>query len=147
MPAKVNQLMSDRFVLGLVQMRCGPEPAANMETALGHIRDAARQGAQIICLPELFLSPYFCQTHDPSLFALAEPIPGPRTERLAAVAKELGVVVVASLFERRLTGVCHNTAAVFDADGSLAGIYRKMHIPHDPLYYEKYYFRPGDLGF
>jgi N-carbamoylputrescine amidase len=135
------------FTLGLVQMSCGPEPEANLEKAVGRIRQAAQSGAQIICLQELFRSPYFCQRQDPSLFDLAEPIPGPTTERLAAVAKETGTVVVASLFERRTAGVYHNTAAVLDADGSLRGIYRKMHIPDDPLYFEKYYFTPGDLGF
>jgi len=139
--------MATTFVLGLVQMRPGPEPAQNMERALRHVRDAARRGAQLVCLPELYLSPYFCQTHDSKCFDLAEPIPGPRTEQLSAAAKELGIVLVASLFERKMPGVCHNTAVVFDADGSMKGIYRKMHIPHDPLYFEKYYFRPGDLGF
>jgi N-carbamoylputrescine amidase len=135
------------FTVGLVQMSCGPEPQANLEKAVGRIRQAAQSGAQIICLQELFRSPYFCQRQDPSLFDLAEPIPGPTTERLAGVAKETGTVVVASLFERRTAGVYHNTAAVLDADGSLRGIYRKMHIPDDPLYFEKYYFTPGDLGF
>src|SRR6266446_37052 len=132
------------LTLGLVQMRCQAEPAANLEKAIGHIRQAAAAGAQIVCLQELFRSPYFCQRQDPSLFDLAEPIPGPSTERLARVAKETGTVVIASLFERRTAGVYHNTAAVLDADGSLRGIYRKMHIPDDPLYYEKYYFTPGD---
>jgi N-carbamoylputrescine amidase len=135
------------FTLGLVQMRCQPDPAANMEHAIERIRDAARQGADIICLPELFLSPYFCQKMDPALFDLAEPVPGPSTERLGGVARELGKVVVASLFERRDAGVYHNTAVVLDADGSYLGKYRKMHIPDDPLYFEKFYFTPGDLGF
>jgi N-carbamoylputrescine amidase len=138
---------SNEFVLGLVQMQCGTDPAANMEKAVGQIHAASKKGAQIVCLPELFLSPYFCNTHDCKLFDLAEPIPGPRTERLSKVAKDAGVAVVASLFEQRMVGMCHNTAVVFDADGSMLGLYRKMHIPHDPLFFEKYYFRPGDLGF
>ena len=133
--------------LGLVQMSCSQEPEANLEKAIARIREAAQAGAQIVCLQELFRSLYFCQREDPSLFDLAEPIPGPSTERLSRVARETGTVIVASLFERRTAGVYHNTAAVLDADGSLRGIYRKMHIPDDPLYYEKYYFTPGDLGF
>jgi len=140
-------MASNEFVLGLVQMKCGTDPAANMEKAVARVQDAARQGAQIVCLPELFLSPYFCNTHDPKLFDLAEPIPGPRTEALSKAAKSAGVVLVASLFEQRMVGLCHNTAVVFDADGKMLGRYRKMHIPHDPLFFEKYYFRPGDLGF
>src|SRR5580693_6198093 len=139
--------MSDAFTLGLIQMQCGTDPGANLEKALLHIREAGKRGAQIVCLPELFLSPYFCKAHDINLFDLAEPIPGPRANRLAAAAKEAGVALVASLFERKEPGLFFNTAAVFDADGTLLGIYRKMHIPHDPLYFEKYFFRPGDLGF
>src|SRR5229473_4599120 len=130
--------------IGLIQMRCDPRPEANMENAIARIRQAAAAGAQIICLPELFRSPYFCQRQDPSNFDLAEPIPGPSTERLGQVARETGAVIIASLFERRAAGVYHNTAAVLDADGTLLGIFRKMHIPDDPLYYEKYYFTPGD---
>jgi N-carbamoylputrescine amidase len=137
----------DMITLGLVQMRCEGDPEANVDKAIEQIRRAAAAGAQIICLQELFRSPYFCQRQDPSLFDLAEPIPGPTSERLARAARETGTVVIGSLFERRAAGVYHNTAAVFDADGSLLGIYRKMHIPDDPLYYEKYYFTPGDLGF
>jgi N-carbamoylputrescine amidase len=137
----------DNVTIGLVQMRCEAAPEANLEKAIARIRQAAADGAQIICLPELFRSPYFCQRQDPSLFDLAEPIPGPSTERLGQVARETGTVIIASLFERRTAGVYHNTAAVLDADGRLLGIYRKMHIPDDPLYYEKYYFTPGDLGF
>ncbi len=133
--------------LGLVQMRCEPDPSANVERALSGIHRAASNGAEIICLQELFRSPYFCQRQDPALFDLAEPIPGPTTERLARAARETGTAIVASLFERRTPGVYHNTAVVFDADGSLAGLYRKMHIPDDPLYFEKYYFTPGDTGF
>src|SRR6266852_2840181 len=133
--------------IGLIQMRCDPRPEANMEKAIARIRQTAAAGARIICLPELFRSPYFCQREDPSNFDLAEPIPGPSTERLGQVARETGTAIIASLFERRAAGVYHNTAAVIDADGRLLGIYRKMHIPDDPLYYEKYYFTPGDLGF
>jgi N-carbamoylputrescine amidase len=135
------------FTVGLVQMSCAPEPAANLEKAVARVREAARRGAQIICLQELFRSPYFCQREDVALFDLAEPIPGPSTAALSSVARELGVVIVASLFERRAPGVYHNTAVVLDADGSERGRYRKMHIPDDPLYYEKFYFTPGDLGF
>jgi len=137
----------DRFTLGLIQMRCDPNPAGNLERAVAHIRQASQDGAEIICLPELFLTPYFCQKMDPALFDLAESIPGPTTETLGKLAKSLGKVIVASLFERRDAGVYHNTAVVLDADGTLLGKYRKMHIPDDPLYYEKYYFTPGDLGF
>jgi N-carbamoylputrescine amidase len=135
------------FTLALVQMRCAAEPEANLEKAITGIRQAAKAGAHLVCLQELFQSPYFCQKQDPHWFDLAEPIPGPTTERLGTVARETGLVVVASLFERRAAGVYHNTAAVIDADGELRGIYRKMHVPDDPLYFEKYYFTPGDLGF
>jgi N-carbamoylputrescine amidase len=137
----------DVLKLGLVQMRCEPESETNMEKAVSQVRQAAAAGAQIVCLPELFRSQYFCQREDPALFDLAEPIPGPSTERLGRVARETGTAVIASLFERRAPGVYHNTAAILDADGSLRGIYRKMHIPDDPLYYEKFYFTPGDTGF
>jgi N-carbamoylputrescine amidase len=137
----------DTFTLGLVQMRCEADPEANMEKAVAGIRKAAAGGAQIVCLQELFRGPYFCQREDAANFDRAEPVPGPSTERLGRVARETGAVVIASLFERRAAGVYHNTAAVLDADGALRGIYRKMHIPDDPLYYEKYYFTPGDLGF
>jgi N-carbamoylputrescine amidase len=135
------------YRVGLVQMSCSPDPDANLDKAADRVREAAREGAQIICLPELFRSQYFCQREDIALFDLAEAIPGPSTERLSAVAREEEVVVVASLFERRAAGLYHNTAAILESDGSLAGIYRKMHIPDDPLYYEKFYFTPGDLGF
>jgi N-carbamoylputrescine amidase len=134
-------------IVGLIQMRCGPEPEANLDKAIARIEQAAAAGAQIICLQELFRSLYFCQREDPTQFDLAEAIPGPSSQRLSQVARETGTTIVASLFERRAAGVYHNTAAVFDADGSLLGLYRKMHIPDDPLYYEKYYFTPGDLGF
>lgn len=136
-----------RVTLGLIQMRCDPSPLVNLEIACTHIRQAARDGAQIICLPELFRFHYFCQREDVSLFDLAEPIPGPTTEKLGQVAAETGTVIISSIFERRAPGIYHNTAAVLDADGSLLGIYRKMHIPDDPLYYEKFYFTPGDTGF
>jgi N-carbamoylputrescine amidase len=133
--------------LGLVQMRCTADPEENLRTAIAGVAEAARKGAQIVCLQELFRSQYFCQTEDHANFELAEPVPGPTTERLVRVAKEHGVVIVASLFEKRAAGLYHNTAAIIDADGSYLGKYRKMHIPDDPNYYEKFYFTPGDLGF
>jgi N-carbamoylputrescine amidase len=133
--------------LGLVQMSCTDDPAANMKKAMQGIRDAAGRGAQVVCLQELFLSPYFCQTEDHSFFRLAEPVPGPSTDTLGRLAAELEVVIIASLFEKRAEGLYHNTAAVIDADGRFLGKYRKMHIPDDPQYYEKFYFTPGDLGF
>jgi N-carbamoylputrescine amidase len=135
------------YRVGLVQMSCSPDPDANLDKAADRVREAARGGANIVCLPELFRAQYFCQREDAELFDLAEPIPGPSTERLSAVAREEKVVVVASLFERRAAGLYHNTVAMLESDGSLGGIYRKMHIPDDPLYYEKFYFTPGDLGF
>jgi N-carbamoylputrescine amidase len=128
-------------------MRMGADPEANFASAVGHIREAARLGANIVCLPELFETQYFCQREDTRLFDLAEPIPGPSTHKLAEVAREAGVSIIASLFERRAAGLYHNTAVTLNADGEIAGVYRKMHIPDDPLYYEKYYFAPGDLGF
>jgi N-carbamoylputrescine amidase len=133
--------------LGLVQMRCTNDVEENLRTAIGGIAEAARRGAQIICLQELFRTRYFCQTEDHANFALAEAIPGPTTERLGAVAQQHGAVIIASLFEKRTEGLYHNTAAVIDADGRYLGKYRKMHIPDDPGYYEKFYFTPGDLGF
>jgi len=139
--------MSDTFTVALVQMKCEPQPGPNLDKAEAAIAEAAKRGAQIVCLPELFTGPYFCQTEDAATFDLAEQIPGPSSDRLGKAAKHHGVVVVGSLFERRMAGVYHNTATVHDADGQLLGIYRKMHIPDDPLYYEKYYFTPGDLGF
>lgn len=135
------------LAVGLVQMCCSDDPRENLERALAGIEAAAGGGARIVCLQELFRSPYPCQSQDPERFALAEPVPGPSTEAIAKLAAARGVAVVASLFERRAPGVYHNTAAVIDADGALLGLYRKMHIPDDPLYYEKYYFTPGDLGF
>ena len=139
--------LSRPVTLGLVQMRCSHDPEDNLRRAIAGTGEAARKGAQIVCLQELFRSQYFCQTEDHANFALAEPIPGPSTERLGAVAAEHGVVVVASLFEKRAEGLYHNTAAILDADGRYLGKYRKMHIPDDPNYYEKFYFTPGDLGF
>ncbi|MEO6811111.1 MAG: carbon-nitrogen hydrolase [Isosphaeraceae bacterium] len=135
------------FTIGLVQMRCSTDPEDNLRRACAFIREAARRGAEVICLPELFRTQYFCQVEDPALFELAEPIPGPTTTALAEVARETETVVVGSIFERRTAGIYHNTAVVLDADGTLTGVYRKMHIPDDPLFYEKYYFTPGDLGF
>ena len=133
--------------IALIQMRCGPEPAKNFAHAIDFIRDAAKNGAGIVCLPELFRSHYFCQTENHHNFSLAETIPGPSTEALTKLARDLGVVIVASLFEKRSAGLYHNTAAIIDPNGELLGKYRKMHIPDDPLYYEKFYFAPGDLGF
>ena len=137
----------NRISIGLVQMSCGPNPDDNLGRAAAAIEDAAGRGAEIVSLPELFRSRYFCQTEDPRLFDLAEPVPGPTTERLAAIAQKVGVVIVGSIFERRAEGIYHNTAVILDADGRLAGRYRKMHIPDDPRYYEKFYFTPGDLDF
>jgi len=143
----MSQSDSSLVVVGVVQMRCGDDPAANLRTAVARIGEAAAQGAHIVCLQELFRSQYFCQREDAALFDLAEPIPGPSTDALGRAAAAHGVVVIGSIFERRTAGVYHNSAVVIDADGSLRGLYRKMHIPDDPLYYEKYYFTPGDLGF
>ena len=128
-------------------MRCGPEPQKNFDRAVEFIREAAGNKAEIVCLPELFRSQYFCQTEDHDNFALAEEVPGKSTTALSELARELGVVIVASLFEKRSAGLYHNTAAIIDSDGKLLGKYRKMHIPDDPLYHEKFYFAPGDLGF
>jgi len=136
-----------KYNVGLVQMRMGPDPEANLASAVRHIREAARLGANIVCLPELFRAQYFCQREDLRLFDLAEPIPGPSTAKLGEVAREARVVIVASLFEHRAPGLYHNTAVTLGLDGNIASVYRKMHIPDDPLYYEKYYFAPGDLGF
>jgi N-carbamoylputrescine amidase len=136
-----------KVTVGLVQMACDVDPAVNLEKALARIADAAKQGAQIVCLQELFRSLYFCQEENADLFELAEPIPGPTTEALCAAAKQHGVVIVGSIFEKRAAGLYHNSSVVIDADGSMLGVYRKMHIPDDPLFYEKFYFTPGDLGF
>lgn len=135
------------FSIGLIQMSVTPRPDENLERALSKITEAAGNGAQVICLPELFRTQYFCQTEDSKAFDLAEPVPGPTTKAIGELAKKKGVVVVAPVFERRAPGLYHNSAALIDVDGSIAGFYRKMHIPDDPAYYEKYYFTPGDLGF
>jgi N-carbamoylputrescine amidase len=143
------ELMSSpgKFKVGLLQMSCGMDPNENFAKTEWKIREAAGWGAQIICTQELFRSQYFCREENHALFALSEPIPGPSTEALGRLARELGVIVVASLFERRAAGLYHNTAAVIGMDGRILGLYRKMHIPDDPLYFEKFYFTPGDLGF
>jgi N-carbamoylputrescine amidase len=138
---------SRKYNVGLVQMSMGPDPEANLASAVRHIEEAARLGANIVCLPELFRTQYFCQREDLRLFDLAEPIPGPTTAKLSEVARKFRVSIVASLFERRAPGLYHNTAVTLNADGAIVGVYRKMHIPDDPLYFEKYYFTPGDLGF
>ena len=136
-----------KYTAGLVQMACSPSPGENLQRAVALVEGAAKQGAEIVCLPELFRSQYFCQREDAALFDLAETVPGPTTETLGKVAQARGVVIVAPLFERRAPGVYHNSAAVIDAGGEVVGLYRKMHIPDDPAYYEKFYFTPGDLGF
>lgn len=136
-----------KYVAGLVQTACSPSPGENLQRAAARVEEAAQRGAEVICLPELFRSQYFCQREDAALFDLAEPVPGPTTETLGKVAQARGVVIVAPLFERRAPGVYHNSAAVIDASGEVVGLYRKMHIPDDPAYYEKFYFTPGDLGF
>jgi N-carbamoylputrescine amidase len=140
---KVSKIVN----LGIVQMACSAKPKENLDKAIVKIREAASKGAQIICLQELFTSLYFCDVEDYENFKLAESIPGPSTDALSVVAKELGVVIIASLFEKRTQGIYHNTTAVLDADGKYLGKYRKMHIPDDPAYYEKFYFTPGDLGY
>ncbi|HTM50755.1 MAG TPA: carbon-nitrogen hydrolase [Bryobacteraceae bacterium] len=140
--------MSDsKFRIGLVQMSCSPDPGENLAKAEQRVREAAARGAQIVCLQELFRSQYFCREEDARLFDLAETIPGTSTERLGRVAKQEKVAIVASLFEKRAPGVYHNTAAMLGPGGEILGLYRKMHIPDDPLYFEKFYFTPGDLGF
>lgn len=133
--------------IALIQTRADAAPAQNLRRTVGLIRQAADRGARIVCTQELFTTPYFCRTQDPAHFDLAEPMPGPLTDKLGVLASELGVVVVAAAFEKRAPGLYHNTAAVIDADGSLLGLYRKMHIPQDPGFEEKFYFTPGDLGF
>ena len=138
---------SSEIKLGLIQTSVSANPAANLKKTIALVERAAKAGAKIICTQELFRSQYFCQSEDHECFKLAEKIPGPTTDTFQKLAKKLKVVIIASLFEKRASGVYHNTAAIIDADGSLLGIYRKMHIPDDPLYYEKFYFTPGDLGF
>ncbi len=138
---------ADTLTIGLVQMTCVEEPRVNLDKAMARVEDAVARGAQVVCLQELFASRYFCQSEDVARFELAEPIPGPSTQALGRLAAARKIVIIASLFERRAAGVYHNTAAVIDATGALCGRYRKMHIPDDPRYYEKFYFTPGDLGF
>lgn len=140
-------MASSRVKVGIVQMQCSDDPAENMKNAVRKCGEAAALGAEVVCLPELFLSRYFCQTEDPAQFKLAESIPGPSTATLERLAKERDVVIIASLFEVRTAGLYNNTVAVLDGKRGYAGKYRKMHIPDDPRYYEKYYFAPGDLGF
>src|SRR5262249_34330267 len=136
-----------KFSIGLVQMSCSNDPKSNLEKAVARVEEAARAGAEVICLPELFRSQYFCQKEDVATFDLAEAVPGPSTEALSKAAKANRVAVIAPVFERRAAGIYHNSAAVIDSDGRILGLYRKMHIPDDPAYYEKFYFTPGDLGF
>jgi len=135
------------FRVGLVQMAMSADPQANLEKAAARVEEAAGKGAQVVCLPELFRTPYFCQREDAALFDLAEPVPGPSTERLSRTARQAGVAVIVPVFERRAPGLYHNSAVVLDADGAQVGLYRKMHVPDDPAFYEKFYFTPGDLGF
>jgi N-carbamoylputrescine amidase len=139
--------MTQKFQVGLVQMSMSADPQQNLDKAAARVAEAAHRGAQVICLPELYRSRYFCQREDAALFDLAEPVPGPSTERLSEVAREAGVAVVVPIFEKRAAGLYHNSAVILDADGGTAGLYRKMHIPDDPAFYEKFYFAPGDLGF
>ena len=146
-PAAERATPSPIVRVAILQARASHDVADNLARTLASIEEAARRGAKIVCTQELFRSEYFCQTEDAALFALAEPIPGPTTQALQAVAKKHGIVVVGSLFERRAAGLYHNTAVVIDADGRHVGTYRKMHIPEDPRFYEKFYFTPGDLGF
>ncbi|MFN8650777.1 MAG: carbon-nitrogen hydrolase [Gemmatimonadales bacterium] len=143
----MSKPLPTQVTLGLVQMQMSADPADNLARAMARVREAAAKGAQVVCLPELFQSRYFCQTEDHEFFKLAEPMPGPTTEALAKLAGELGIVLIASMFEKRAEGLYHNTTAVLDADGRYLGKYRKMHIPDDPNYYEKFYFTPGDLGY
>jgi N-carbamoylputrescine amidase len=144
---KNNEVDASIITVGLVQMSCSPDAESNLQSAINSIRNASKQGAQIICLPELFLTPYFCQTEDAKNFSFAESLPSPTSETLSKLANELEVVLIVPLFEKRTQGIYHNTALVIDADGSVAGTYRKMHIPDDPCFFEKYYFTPGDYGF
>jgi N-carbamoylputrescine amidase len=139
--------MSEKFKVGLVQMSMSRDPRENVDKAVAKVKEAAKAGAQVVCLPELYRSPYFCQKEEHAFFDLAETVPGPSTEALGRAAKEAGAVVVAPIFEKRATGLYHNSAVVIDATGERVGLYRKMHIPDDPAFYEKFYFTPGDLGF
>jgi N-carbamoylputrescine amidase len=139
--------MASAFTIGLVQMSCGRDPDANLAKAVARVEEAARAGARVVCLPELYRSQYFAQKEDVAIFDLAETVPGPSTEAIGAAAKKHGVAVIVPLFEKRAAGLYHNSAAVVGEDGRVIGLYRKMHIPDDPAYYEKFYFTPGDLGF
>ena len=143
----MNLKKDNARLIGLIQMACSNKPEENLQMALDSIREAAAKGAQIICLPELFLYQYFCQSENQQYFSLAEPIPGPTSLKIAELAKELEIVLIVPLFEKRTEGIYHNSAVVIDADGRIMGSYRKMHIPDDPFFYEKYYFTPGDKGF
>jgi N-carbamoylputrescine amidase len=143
----MDKINESTISVGLVQMACSPDANENLKNAMDSIRAASEQGAQIICLPELFLTQYFCQTEDPKKFSLAETLPGPTSTTLSNLAKELQVVLIVPIFEKRTQGIYHNTAIVIDADGSIAGTYRKMHIPNDTCFFEKFYFTPGDIGF
>jgi len=145
--SRINRNTRSTVTLGLLQHACTEDPAANLATCLAAADRAARDGAQIMCTQELFRSQYFCQSEDHAQFQLAESIPGPSTEAFQKLARRRKVVIIASLFERRAAGLYHNTAVIIDADGTVLGKYRKMHIPDDPLFYEKFYFTPGDLGF
>jgi N-carbamoylputrescine amidase len=145
--ARMVSVKQAKFRVGLIQMACAKDPNENLAKAEWRIREAAGHGAQIVCVQELYRSQYFCREESAELFDLAEAVPGPTSQSFSGLASELGIVIVGSIFERRTAGVYHNTALVLDADGSLLGLYRKMHIPDDPLYFEKYYFTPGDLGF
>jgi N-carbamoylputrescine amidase len=139
--------MARSFQIGLVQMAMSADPEDNLERAAARVEEAAARGAEVVCLPEMFRTRYFCQREDAALFDLAETIPGPSTDRLSRAARKAGVAVVAPIFEKRAPGLYHNSAVVLERDGSVAGLYRKMHIPDDPAFYEKFYFAPGDLGF
>ncbi len=145
--ARVRHQPGGRFKIGLIQMACGPSVSKNVSATKRLVQQAAKQGAQVICLQELFASQYFCQAEKQDYFALAERIPGPQTEEMQSLARKLGVVIVVPVFEKRAPGLYHNSAVIIDADGEMLGIYRKMHIPDDPQFYEKFYFAPGDLGF
>ncbi len=136
-----------KYKVALIQMRCFKDKQKSLESAVAKLEEAAKKGADIACLPELFLTDYFCQKEDPELFDLAEPIPGPTTEVLSKLAKKLKMIIIGSIFEKRAHGIYHNTNVIFEKDGEIKGIYRKMHIPHDPRFFEKYYFTPGDLGY
>src|SRR6266545_6898358 len=138
--------MAQSFKVGLIQMAMSADPEDNLDRAASRVEEAAARGADVICLPELFRTPYFCQREDAALFDLAETIPGPSTDRLSRVARKAGAAVVAPVFEKRAPGLYHNSAVVLERDGSVAGLYRKMHVPDDPAFYEKFYFTPGDLG-